>query len=331
MSVDRKALIIPAAVLGFVIVFVSAAASSSTDVQGFVAPVEQVTAVSTTSTNYVGSAQPTGHIVVPRSTSANVNYLQAPVEHITTAAHQRPQGSFYFQRATALAALLSAVGAAAYLFVSRKSSDSELPLLPLLNNNIALAATTGEKSTMGRREALATAGLAWGAAVQPSLAGGLADDPLPPAIFCDDECEAALAKKPRIKTASGLEYQIIEEGTGVLAPVGYQVTFHLIAKLQSNGKTFINTLDKGKPLDARVGANSIVAGLDEALSLMPEGSLWRVYVPPELSYPQGLKAAPGTPAVPARSPVIFDVALLLVPGLEKEEQDGGNEFTGLFE
>lgn len=47
---------------------------------------------------------------------------------------------------------------------------------------------------------------------------------------------------------------------------------------------------------------------------MRTGGFRRLYIPGELAFPQGLKAAAGRPSVPAKSPVIFDVKLLLVPG-----------------
>ena len=110
----------------------------------------------------------------------------------------------------------------------------------------------------------------------------------------------------------------------------FQVTFDLVATNPANGKTFVNTLEKGKPIDNRVGTDSMVKGLDEALTTMKAGGVRRVYCPGELAYQTPLKAAPGSPAVPAKAPIIFDVALLLVPGLEEEDQSGANEFADLF-
>jgi peptidylprolyl isomerase len=218
-----------------------------------------------------------------------------------------------------------------YIAATRKSSSTQLPLLPLVNNQVALAATSGEKQqAVGRREAMATAAAAWGVATQPSLAASLPVDEEPPKILCDDKCLADLEKIPRQKTASGLEYRDIVVGTGPTPPLGYQVTFDLVATNPANGKTFVNTLEKGKPIDNRVGTDSMVKGLDEALTTMKAGGVRRVYCPGELAYQTPLKAAPGSPAVPAKAPIIFDVALLLVPGLEEEDQSGANEFADLF-
>eukprot|EP00669_Euglena_mutabilis_P008774 TRINITY_DN3771_c0_g1_i1.p3 TRINITY_DN3771_c0_g1~~TRINITY_DN3771_c0_g1_i1.p3 ORF type:complete len:110 (+),score=31.52 TRINITY_DN3771_c0_g1_i1:662-991(+) len=96
-----------------------------------------------------------------------------------------------------------------------------------------------------------------------------------------------------------------------------------------SGRIFSNTLADGNPLDQRVGSSTIVKGLDEGLQTMQTGGIRRLYVPSELSYQSGLKAAPGQPAVPPRSPLMFDVQLLLVPGLEGDG-DGADDFASLL-
>ena len=53
---------------------------------------------------------------------------------------------------------------------------------------------------------------------------------------------------------------------------------------------------------------------------MKPGGVRRLFIPGPLSFPKGLKAAAGRPTVPANSPVIFDVQLLYIPGLEDEEE-----------
>lgn len=47
---------------------------------------------------------------------------------------------------------------------------------------------------------------------------------------------------------------------------------------------------------------------------MQVGGFRRLYIPGDLSFPLGLKAAAGRPSVPAKSPVMFDLRLLSVPG-----------------
>ena len=64
--------------------------------------------------------------------------------------------------------------------------------------------------------------------------------------------------------------------------------------------------------------NKIVPGLDEGIKSMRAGGLRRVYVPGPLSFPKGLPSGPGRPRVPPASPVVFDVELLYIPGLDDE-------------
>ena len=52
---------------------------------------------------------------------------------------------------------------------------------------------------------------------------------------------------------------------------------------------------------------------------MRAGGIRRLYIPGSLSFPNGLKAAAGRPTVPPNSPVVFDVQLVYIPGLDDEE------------
>lgn len=149
----------------------------------------------------------------------------------------------------------------------------------------------------------------------PSLAVGL-----PPQEFkllCDPDCATKLDSIETVVTASGLQYKDIVAGNGPNPPVGFQVVAHYVA-MTPNLRVFDSSLDKGKPYDIRVGAGQVVPGLDEALLTMKPGGIRRVYVPGNLAFPKGLKAAAGRPSVPPSSPVVFDVQLLYIPGLEDE-------------
>ena len=108
-------------------------------------------------------------------------------------------------------------------------------------------------------------------------------------------------------------------GRGPSPPTGYQLVVNYIA-MTPNGRIFDSSLDRGAPFDIRVGTGQVVAGLDEGLRTMQTGGLRRLYVPGPLSFPKGLKAAAGRPAVPAASPVMFDVQLIYVPGLDVDEE-----------
>lgn len=138
-----------------------------------------------------------------------------------------------------------------------------------------------------------------------------------PEALCTAECVASLDSIEKVTTPSGLQYQDIVVGSGPSPPVGYQVVVNYIA-MTPEGRVFDSSLERRAPYDLRVGAGQVVAGLDEGLLTMKVGGVRRLYIPGNLSFPKGLPAGPGRPRVPPASPVVFDVQLLLVPGLDDE-------------
>lgn len=138
-------------------------------------------------------------------------------------------------------------------------------------------------------------------------------------LLCDGECLAKLDSVEMQESKSGLKYKDIIVGKGPSPPTGYQVTAHYVA-MTPNGRVFDSSLDRGFPYDIRVGAGQIVAGLDEGIATMKVGGLRRLYIPGNLSFPKGLPSGPGRPRVPPASPVVFDVQLLYIPGLDSDEE-----------
>lgn len=172
-----------------------------------------------------------------------------------------------------------------------------------------------------RRALLAAASaVAAALALAPARATSLPDDNKPPPSLCDAACGAELDKDPsaRTTTPSGLQYRDIVVGTGPQPVIGFQVVCDYIA-MTPKGKVFANSLEKGTPYDVRVGSGQIIPGLNEGLLSMRVGGVRRLYIPGDLAFPKGLKAAAGRPSVPAASPVVFDVALRYIPGLEDDE------------
>ena len=134
-------------------------------------------------------------------------------------------------------------------------------------------------------------------------------------MLCDAACEAALKDARLVELPSGLSYKEIAVGSGPSPPVGYQVVAHYVAMTPA-GRVFDSSLTRGAPYDIRVGSGQIVAGLDEGLASMKVGGLRRIFVPGPLAFPRGLPSGPGRPRVPPASPVVFDVQLLYIPGLD---------------
>ncbi|GAA3947867.1 FKBP-type peptidyl-prolyl cis-trans isomerase [Hymenobacter algoricola] len=104
---------------------------------------------------------------------------------------------------------------------------------------------------------------------------------------------------------SGLQYEVLTEGSGAKPGPGSSVTTHYHGTLL-NGTVFDSSYQRGQP--ATFGVNQVIAGWTEALQLMPEGSKWRLYIPSEMAY--GKRGA-GRDIGPD-SALIFDVELLKV-------------------
>ncbi|KAJ9541761.1 hypothetical protein OSB04_028267 [Centaurea solstitialis] len=162
-------------------------------------------------------------------------------------------------------------------------------------------------------------------------AAGLPPQEIP--RLCDDTCEKELEnvcvlistyfqlmKVPMVTTESGLQYKDIKVGSGPTPPVGYQVAANYVAMVPS-GQVFDSSLEKRQVYIFRVGSGQVVKGLDEGILSMKVGGKRRLYVPGSLAFPKGLTSAPGRPRVAANSPVIFDVSLEYIPGLDDEQEE----------
>jgi len=94
---------------------------------------------------------------------------------------------------------------------------------------------------------------------------------------------AANKKKEGVVTLpSGLQYKIIKEGKGVMPNDSATVSFDYTGKL-IDGTEFDSSKDR-QPLELRLDRPGFIAGVTEAIKLMPEGSVWEVYIPYNLAY-----------------------------------------------
>ncbi|OVA08801.1 Peptidyl-prolyl cis-trans isomerase [Macleaya cordata] len=147
--------------------------------------------------------------------------------------------------------------------------------------------------------------------------GGLPPEEKP--RLCDSACEKELENVPMVTTESGLQYKDIKLGQGPSPPTGFQVAANYVATVP-NGQIFDSSLEKGLPYIFRVGSGQVIKGLDEGILSMKVGGKRRLYIPGPLAFPKGLNSTPGRPRVAANSPVIFDVSLEYIPGLEVDEE-----------
>ncbi len=106
---------------------------------------------------------------------------------------------------------------------------------------------------------------------------------------------------------SGLQYEVITDGTGAIPTASDQVEVHYVGKL-IDGTVFDSSVDRGVP--ATFGVTQVIPGWVEALQLMKAGSKWRLFIPSNLAYgPQGAGNVIGP-----NQTLIFDVELLKVVG-----------------
>jgi FKBP-type peptidyl-prolyl cis-trans isomerase FklB len=108
------------------------------------------------------------------------------------------------------------------------------------------------------------------------------------------------AKKPGVKTtASGLQYRMVQEGTGRTPTATDTVTVNYKGKLV-DGTEFDSSYKRGQP--ASFPVKGVIPGWTEALQLMKVGSKFDLAVPPELAY--------GTNGPLANQVLLFEVELL---------------------
>ena len=104
----------------------------------------------------------------------------------------------------------------------------------------------------------------------------------------------------------GLQYKILKEGTGPKPTATDTVTVNYRGTL-INGKEFDSSYKGGQPVSFPV--NGVIKGWTEALQLMPVGSKWQLFIPPDLAY--GDSPRPGGDIAPGDT-LIFEVELLSI-------------------
>ena len=122
------------------------------------------------------------------------------------------------------------------------------------------------------------------------------------------EGEEFLAKnknKPGVKTTpSGLQYEVITEGTGKRPAADNEVTVHYHGTL-INGKVFDSSVERKEP--ATFTLEGVIKGWTEGLQLMKEGGKYKFYVPAELAYGEN-----GPQQIGPNSVLIFEIELIKV-------------------
>lgn len=110
-----------------------------------------------------------------------------------------------------------------------------------------------------------------------------------------------------ITTASGLQYEVLTEGTGPHPTSSDTVAVHYEGKL-IDGTIFDSSYQRGQPATFPLG--SVIPGWTEGVQLMTPGSKYRFTIPPALGY--GAAGAGGV--IPPNAVLLFDIELLAIRG-----------------
>jgi len=123
---------------------------------------------------------------------------------------------------------------------------------------------------------------------------------------CNDFLTTNKKRPGVVTTASGLQYEVITQGSGPKPTLqdtvvcNYKGTF-------LDGNEFDNSYKRGTP--AEFGVTRVIRGWTEVLQLMPVGSKYKVYVPYQLGY-----GASDYNGIPGGSLLIFEIELMNVKG-----------------
>ena len=111
-----------------------------------------------------------------------------------------------------------------------------------------------------------------------------------------------LGKKAQ-KTASGIYYWVIKDGTGDSPKPTDKVTVNYRGTFM-DGREFDSSYKAGKP--ATFSLNGVIKGWTEGVGLMKVGASYKFLIPPQLAYPNG------RPGIPPNSWLAFDIELLSI-------------------
>ena len=114
---------------------------------------------------------------------------------------------------------------------------------------------------------------------------------------------AANAKKEGVQvSASGLQYKVITKGTGEIPTASQKVKVNYRGTL-IDGTEFDSSYKRKQP--STFACNQVIKGWTEALTMMPVGSKWMIYIPQELAYGDRESGK-----IPPFSALVFEVELL---------------------
>ncbi|WP_374630549.1 FKBP-type peptidyl-prolyl cis-trans isomerase [Ferrovibrio sp.] len=122
--------------------------------------------------------------------------------------------------------------------------------------------------------------------------------------------DESAAQNAEQRTASGLRFIEIRQGTGAQPLRGQTAVVHYTGWLFENGqrgRKFDSSKDRNEPFEFPLGMGRVIKGWDEGVASMKVGGSRTLIVPPDLGY--GARGAGGG-AVPPNATMLFEVELL---------------------
>jgi len=119
---------------------------------------------------------------------------------------------------------------------------------------------------------------------------------------------------------SGMTYEVLEKGNGPVPQVGELAAIRFTGAYKDN--VFDDLYKTKEPLYFRVGGNTLLKGIEEAVKVMKVGDRWKLIIPGELAFgAKGRSASPGKPRIPPMAAVEYDLKLVALPGRDTEILD----------
>ena len=127
----------------------------------------------------------------------------------------------------------------------------------------------------------------------------------------EDQLFATLKGKPGVGALpDGVQYIVVKMGSGIRPTAADSVILNAIGMFP-DGTVFEDTFQKKRAIRALTG--NLIPGLNEAIQLMPEGSVWRIFIPSVLAY----GSAGLSNIIPPNTALVFDITLMEVKQVTK--------------